>query len=168
MADNPSRNFSVGNDHSRGRVFLEQGSPTRGLACPETRPLDYLRSGASGRPCDRRYRVQIRLPYRLEDLVTQLKQITRKDDYLHNAVETMRLAQHARSPAEKARPRQACGRLGRPSGEGARRCAATQTAADTPSARRKEIRQASGLTSRTPKANSAATALVDLIGRFST
>ena len=65
--------------------------------------MDYLRSGASGRPCDRRYRVQIRLPYRLEDLVTQLKQITRKDDYLHNAVETMRLAQHARSHAEKAR-----------------------------------------------------------------
>jgi hypothetical protein len=43
------------------------------------------------------------MPFRLHTHVVQLKRITKEDDYLHNAVETMRLAEHARSPADRTR-----------------------------------------------------------------
>ena len=48
-------------------------------------------------------RTPTRVPFRLYSLVAQLKRMTREGDYLHNAVETMRLAEHADSPTEKAR-----------------------------------------------------------------
>ena len=48
-------------------------------------------------------RTPMRVPFRLYSLVAQLKRMTREGDYLHNAVETMRLAEHADSPTEKAR-----------------------------------------------------------------
>jgi hypothetical protein len=48
----------------------------------------------------RRFR---RLPFRLYDLVAQLRRATKGVDYRHNAVELMRLAERAQSPAEKTR-----------------------------------------------------------------
>jgi hypothetical protein len=44
-----------------------------------------------------------KLPFRLYDLVAQLRRATKGDDYRHNAAELMRLADHAKSPAEKTR-----------------------------------------------------------------
>jgi hypothetical protein len=41
--------------------------------------------------------------FRLGDLIAQLKRATKEDDYRHNAVELMRMAEHAGSPAEKFR-----------------------------------------------------------------
>jgi hypothetical protein len=48
-----------------------------------------------------RYGIQTRLPFRLCSLVAQLRRITKEDDYLDNAAETMRLAQHAPSSSDK-------------------------------------------------------------------
>ena len=42
-----------------------------------------------------------KLPFRLYELVAQLRRATKGDDYRHNAAELMRLAEHAQSPAEK-------------------------------------------------------------------
>ena len=44
-----------------------------------------------------------KLPFRLYDLVAQLRRATKEDDYRHNAGELMRLAERAQSPAEKTR-----------------------------------------------------------------
>jgi PAS fold len=44
-----------------------------------------------------------KLPSRLYDLVAQLRRATKGGDYRHNAVELMRLAERAHSPAEKTR-----------------------------------------------------------------
>jgi hypothetical protein len=41
------------------------------------------------------------LPFRLYDLIAQLRRATKEDDYRQNAAEVMRLAEHAK-PAEKA------------------------------------------------------------------
>jgi hypothetical protein len=43
-----------------------------------------------------------KLPFRLYDLVAQLRRATKQDDYRHNAAELMRLAEHAQSSAEKS------------------------------------------------------------------
>jgi hypothetical protein len=40
-------------------------------------------------------------PFRLYDLVAQLRRATKGDDYRHNAAELMRLVENAQSPAEK-------------------------------------------------------------------
>jgi hypothetical protein len=48
-------------------------------------------------------RIPTRMPFRLHSLVAQLKRMTKEGDYLHNAVEMMRLAEQAESPTEKAR-----------------------------------------------------------------
>jgi hypothetical protein len=50
-----------------------------------------------------RYVIQTRPPFRLYSLVKQLARITKEDDYLDNAAETMRLAQHAPSFSDKTR-----------------------------------------------------------------
>ena len=42
-----------------------------------------------------------KLPFRLHELVAQLRRATKEDDYRHNAAELMRLAEHAQSPSEK-------------------------------------------------------------------
>jgi hypothetical protein len=42
-----------------------------------------------------------KLPFRLYDLIAQLRRATKGDDYRDNAAELMRLAEHARSPEEK-------------------------------------------------------------------
>jgi hypothetical protein len=47
--------------------------------------------------------IRARVPFRLDDLVAQLRRQTKADDYLRNAAETMRLAESAKSPAEKTR-----------------------------------------------------------------
>jgi hypothetical protein len=44
-----------------------------------------------------------KLPFRLYDLVVQLRRVTKEDDYRDNAGELMRLAERAQSPAEKTR-----------------------------------------------------------------
>jgi hypothetical protein len=41
--------------------------------------------------------------FRLGDLIAQFKRATKEDDYRLNAVELMRMAEHAGSPAERAR-----------------------------------------------------------------
>jgi hypothetical protein len=42
-----------------------------------------------------------KLPFRLYELVAQLRRATKGEDYRHNAAELMRLAERAQSPAEK-------------------------------------------------------------------
>jgi hypothetical protein len=42
-----------------------------------------------------------KMPFHLYDLIAQLRRATKGDDYRHNAAELMRLAEHAKSPAEK-------------------------------------------------------------------
>jgi hypothetical protein len=49
------------------------------------------------------YDIQTRPPFRLYSLVEQLKRMTKENDYLDNAAETMRLAQHASSSLDKTR-----------------------------------------------------------------
>jgi hypothetical protein len=44
-----------------------------------------------------------KLPFRLYELVAQLRRATKGDDYRDNAGQLMRLAEHAQSPAEKMR-----------------------------------------------------------------
>ena len=44
-----------------------------------------------------------KLPFRLYELVAQLRRATKEGDYRDNAAELMRLAEHAHSPAEKTR-----------------------------------------------------------------
>jgi hypothetical protein len=51
------------------------------------------------RMCD----VPRKLPSRLYELVAQLRRATKGDDYRHNAMELMRLAERAQSSAEKTR-----------------------------------------------------------------
>ena len=48
------------------------------------------------------YGIETTLPYELSDLIAQLKRITRKDDYLDNAAELLRLAHHAGSDEKRA------------------------------------------------------------------
>jgi hypothetical protein len=45
-----------------------------------------------------------KLPLRLHEPVAQLRRATKWEDYRRNATERMRLAEHARSPAEKTHP----------------------------------------------------------------
>jgi hypothetical protein len=49
------------------------------------------------------YSIPTRLPFRLYSLVEQLAYLTKEDDYLDHAVETMRLARHASSSSDKTR-----------------------------------------------------------------
>jgi hypothetical protein len=42
-----------------------------------------------------------KLPFRLHELVAQLRRATKWEDYRRNATELMRLAEHAPSPTEK-------------------------------------------------------------------
>jgi hypothetical protein len=42
-----------------------------------------------------------KLPFRLCDLIAQLRRATKRDDYRDNAAELMRLAENAKSPEEK-------------------------------------------------------------------
>jgi hypothetical protein len=42
-----------------------------------------------------------KLPFRLHELVAQLRRATKGDDYRRNAAELMRLVENAQSPAEK-------------------------------------------------------------------
>ncbi len=63
-------------------------------------PLALRRIGeAFRRICD----IPRKLPFRLYDLVVQLRRATKEDDYRRNAAELMRLAERAQSPAEKTR-----------------------------------------------------------------
>jgi hypothetical protein len=47
--------------------------------------------------------IQNRLPFRLYSLVEQLVRMTKEDDYLDNAADAVRLAQHAYSSSDKTR-----------------------------------------------------------------
>jgi hypothetical protein len=47
--------------------------------------------------------IQTRLPFRLYSLVEQLLRTTKEDDYVDNAADAMRLAQHAYSSSDKTR-----------------------------------------------------------------
>jgi hypothetical protein len=49
------------------------------------------------------YGIQTRLPFRLYSLVEQLTRMTKEDDYLDNAADAVRLAQHAYSSSDKTR-----------------------------------------------------------------
>ena len=49
------------------------------------------------------YGIQTRLPFRLHSLVEQLVRMTKEADYLDNAADAVRLAQHAYSSSDKTR-----------------------------------------------------------------
>ena len=49
------------------------------------------------------YGIRTRLPFRLRSLVEQLTQVTKEDDYLDKAAESLHLAQHASSSSDKTR-----------------------------------------------------------------
>jgi hypothetical protein len=49
------------------------------------------------------YGIQTRLPFRLYSLVEQPTRMTEEDDYLDNAADAVRLAQHAYSSSDKTR-----------------------------------------------------------------
>jgi hypothetical protein len=63
-------------------------------------PVALLRIGEALRL---RYGIQPRLPFRLYILVERLTRLTKEDDYLQNAAESVRLAQHASYPSDKTR-----------------------------------------------------------------
>ena len=67
------------------------------------RTIDPLALRRLGEALRWRYYMQTKLPSRLNRLVEQLKHVTKEDDYLYNAKDAVRLAQHAPSLSEKTR-----------------------------------------------------------------
>jgi hypothetical protein len=61
-------------------------------------PLALQRLGEALR---RQYGIRVRLPSRLYSLVEKLKRVTKEDDYLDNAADAVRLAQHSGSSSDK-------------------------------------------------------------------
>jgi hypothetical protein len=63
-------------------------------------PIALQRLGAALRV---RYGIQSRVPLRLHRLIEQLRRMTKEDDYLDNAADAVRLAQHADASFDKTR-----------------------------------------------------------------
>jgi hypothetical protein len=56
-----------------------------------------------GEALRRSYYIPLRIPSRLCSLVRELGRITKEDDYLDNAADAVRLAQHSSSSSDKTR-----------------------------------------------------------------
>jgi hypothetical protein len=65
--------------------------------------IDVIALWRIGEALRRRYYIPWMLPSRMYSLVEQLKRTTKEDDYLDNAADAVRLAQHASTRSDKMR-----------------------------------------------------------------
>jgi hypothetical protein len=94
-------------DGTMGRSLQRSKERTSARHIPsiwtKTKTSDHQHCAGSGEALRRMCGIPRKLPSRLYDLVAQLRRATKGGDYRHNAVELMRLAERAHSPAEKTR-----------------------------------------------------------------
>jgi hypothetical protein len=89
-----------------GRSLQQQGTnqrETHSVIMDGDKTIGPLARRRIGEALRRMCGIPRKLPFRLYDLVAQLRRATKEDDYRYNAAELMRLAERAQSPAEKTR-----------------------------------------------------------------